>query len=72
VTLNAQSPEQYAADARHILQKLASIGFDPGNANPSRYGRLAGARRIIGVRNRASVQRLLYLAAHLKPNGIFS
>jgi hypothetical protein len=73
VTLNAQSPEEYAANARHILEKLATIGFDPGNANPSRYGRLAGAKRIIGARaDSDGFQRLLYLAPHLKPKGIFS
>jgi hypothetical protein len=73
VTLNAQSLEGYAQKAGHILKLLAGIGFDPGNANPSRYGRLAGARRIIGARaDSHGFQRLLYLAPHLKPKGIFS
>jgi hypothetical protein len=73
VTLNAQSPEEYAQKAGHILKRLAGIGFDPGNANPSRYGRLAGARRVIGARGDSDgFQRLLYLAPYLKPKGIFS
>jgi hypothetical protein len=73
ITLNAQSSEEYAANANHILERLATIGFDPGNSNPSRYGRLAGARRIIGARaNGDGFQRLLYLAPHLKPKGIFT
>jgi hypothetical protein len=72
VTLNAQSPEEYAQKASHILERLVTIGFDPGNSNPSRYSRLAGARRIIGARGDAGIQRILYLAPHLKPRGIFS
>ena len=73
VTLNAQSQEEYTRNAHHILEKLATIGFDAANANPSRYGRLAGATRIIGAREGSDgFQRLLYLAPHLKPKGIFS
>jgi hypothetical protein len=73
VTLNARSAEEYAQKAGHILKHLGTIGFDPGNANPSRYGRLAGARRIIGARGGSDgFQRLLYLAPHLKSKGIFS
>jgi hypothetical protein len=73
VTLNAQSLEEYAQKAGYILSRLARIGFDSGNSNPSRYGRLAGARRSIGVRDgHDGFQRLLYLAPHPKPKGIFS
>jgi hypothetical protein len=46
VTVNAQSAEEYAQKANHILSRLTTIGFDSGNSNPSRYGRLAGVQRI--------------------------
>jgi hypothetical protein len=73
ITVNARSPEEYAQKANDILSRLTSIGFDSGNSNPSRYGRLAGARRIIGSREgHDGFQRLLYLAPHPKPKGIFS
>ncbi len=72
ITVNAKSPEEYAHKASHILSHLSTIGFDPSNSNPSRYGRLAGARRIIGSRDgHDGFQRLLYLAPHPKPKGIF-
>ena len=73
ITVNAQSAEEYARQANYILSSLATIGFDPSNSNPSRYGRLPGARRIIGTREgHDGFQRLLYLAPHRKPKGIFS
>lgn len=73
VTVNARSAEEYAQKANYILSRLTTIGFDSGNSNPSRYGRLAGARRIIGAREgHDGFQRLLYLAPHSKPRGIFS
>jgi hypothetical protein len=73
VTLNARSQAEYAQKANYIFSRLGTIGFDSGNSNPSRYGRLAGARRIIGAREgRNGFQRLLYLAPHPKPGGIFS
>jgi hypothetical protein len=87
VTLNAQSVEEYTQKAKSIFNRLVTIGFDPGNSNPSRYGRLAGAKRIIGTREPTPVkpppgwpeclradgfQRLLYLAPDPKPRGIFS
>ena len=71
VTLNARSPEEYARKANNILSQLATMGFDPANSNPSRYGRLAGASRIIGAREGVSNQQLLYLAPGLRPGGIF-
>jgi hypothetical protein len=73
VALNAQSAQEYAQKANYILSRLTTIGFDAGNSNPSRYGRLAGARRIIGSREgHDGFQRVLYLAPHPKPGGIFS
>jgi hypothetical protein len=42
VTLNAQSAEEYSQKAAHILKRLVTIGFDPANANPSRYGPAGG------------------------------
>jgi hypothetical protein len=73
VTVNAGSAEEFAYHAKDILDCLSTIGFDSGNSNPSRYGRLAGARRSIGARQDSDgFQRLLYVAPHLKAQGIFS
>ena len=73
VTLNCQNAQQYAQRVAFIFERLIKIGFDDGNKNPSRYSRLAGAQRTIGVRPRSDgFQKLLYLAPHLKPKGIFT
>jgi hypothetical protein len=73
ITVNCSNAQQYAQRAKFIFDRLITIGFDPGNSNPSRYGRLAGAQRIIGARPGSDgFQRLLYLAPHLKPKGIFA
>lgn len=67
---------EFRYEAKCIFSKLARFGFDAGNCNPSRYGRLPGALRVIGadelvppeIRGR---QRLLYLAPDPKREGIF-
>ena len=72
ITLNTRSPAEYAQKAKDIFNCLARIGFDAGNSNPSRYGRLAGAKHIIGTREgHDGFQRLFYLAPRLEPKGIF-
>jgi hypothetical protein len=71
-TLNAANAEEFAALGKEIFDCLSTIGFDSGNSNPSRYGRFAGAKRLIGAREGSlGFQRLLYLAPHLKREGIF-
>jgi hypothetical protein len=73
LTINSHSAEEYADEARFVFSLLDKLGFDSNNSNPSRYSRLAGAKRVIGAREGMDgFQRLLYLAPHLKPNGIFS
>jgi hypothetical protein len=72
ISVEAKGAEEYASKANHILSRLATIGFDLANSNPSRYGRMAGAHRIIGARDGASAQNLLYLAPDPKAGGIFS
>jgi hypothetical protein len=73
VTVNCENAQQYAEKAKTIFDRLVTIGFDDGNKNPSRYSRLAGAQRIIGVHPGSDgFQKLLYLAPHLKPKGIFT
>jgi hypothetical protein len=74
--LRCRDAAEFRYRAKRILSMLAPYGFDAGNCNPSRYGRLPGARRIIGadelvppeIRGR---QRLLYLAPESKREGIF-
>jgi hypothetical protein len=73
VTLNCQNAEEYRQRATYAFDRLVTIGFDDGNKNPSRFSRLAGAQRVIGVRPGSDgFQKLLYLAPHLKPKGIFT
>jgi hypothetical protein len=72
VAINAVNAQDYTAKAKAVLDLLAPFGIDAGNANPSRYSRLPGAHRIIGARNSATVQRLLYLSPQPRTEGIFS
>jgi hypothetical protein len=69
--LNAQNAVDYSLKVRAIFNFLEPFGIDPGNSNPSRYSRLPGAKRIIGARADASVQKLLYLAPQPRIGGIF-
>jgi hypothetical protein len=69
--VNAANAVDYAVKAGSIFRFLEPLGIDPGNANPSRYSRLPGARRIIGARADTNIQRLLYLAPQPRTGGIF-
>ena len=68
--VNASNADDYARKASAIIKVLAPLGIDSGNSNPSRYSRLPGAKRIIGARTDASIQRLLYLAPQPRTGGI--
>jgi hypothetical protein len=72
VLIQATDAVDYAAKVRLIFELLSPLGIDAGNGNPSRYSRLPGAIRIIGAREGASVQELLYLAPEPRKEGIFT
>jgi hypothetical protein len=74
--LNSRDAADFRSQAKTILELLAPCGYDSSNCNPSRYGRLPGAKRILGAGPQASPrirgqQRLLYLASTPKRGGIF-
>ena len=63
--------------ANEIFAQLSAIGFDDVNKNPSRYGRLPGAQRVIGAAaqlfaEECGQQRLLYLNPSPDEQGIFA
>jgi hypothetical protein len=70
--VDARNAVEYALKAGAILKSLEPFGIDQGNANPSRYSRLPGAKRIIGARPNTSIQNLLYLAPQPETGGIFA
>jgi hypothetical protein len=71
ISLGAVDAVDYAGKARAIIRFLEPLGIDPGNSNPSRYSRLPGAKRIIGARADASIQKLLFITPNPNPGGIF-
>jgi hypothetical protein len=76
--IDAGNSEIYRAISSSILAKLKPFGFDPGNKNASRYGRLPGVLRAIRQQNDdrgfhvPGAQRLLYLDPWPKGRAIFS
>ena len=71
VSIGATDARDFASKAGEIITSLEPFGIDPGNSNPSRYSRLPGARRIIGARADASIQKLLFVAHNPRLGGIF-
>jgi len=71
VSIGATDARDFASKAGEIITSLEPFGIDPGNSNPSRYSRLPGARRIIGARCGASIQKLLFVAPNPRLGGIF-
>jgi hypothetical protein len=61
VSVGAADASEYATKAAAIIKSVEHFGIDPGNSNPSRYSRLPGAKRIIGARADASIQKLLFV-----------
>ena len=68
VRLDSANAEDYRNQIARILKKLARIGIDDGNKNPSRLSRLPGAMRQLGASGEGE-QRLYYLnpEAHGQP-----
>src|SRR5258707_1908213 len=60
VKLDCDDSQDFSATVDHILGRLAQFGIDQANKNPSRYRRLSGAMREIGVEPPGQ-QKLLYL-----------
>lgn len=60
VKIDAGDIDAYKATARQILARLAALGADRSNSNPSRMTRLPGGIRKFGVDGDGK-QRLLYL-----------
>jgi hypothetical protein len=71
IQMPVDSLEYFSKAAREIFVKLALLGIDDSNKNPSRYGRLPGARRILGAQSNEGRQQLLYLNPNLHPGGIY-
>jgi hypothetical protein len=71
IQMPVDSPEYFSKAAREIFAKLAPLGSDDSNKNPSRYGRLPGAQRILGAQTDGGYQQLLYLNPNPHPAGIY-
>jgi hypothetical protein len=71
ISVEAADASEYASKAGAIIKFLEPLGIDPGNSNPSRYSRLPGAKRIIGARPDAAIQKLLFVTSNPHPEGIF-
>jgi hypothetical protein len=72
VSIGAADASDYANKASTIIKSLEPLGIDPGNSNPSRYSRLPGAKRVIGARADASIQKLLFFSPNPRLGGISS
>jgi hypothetical protein len=71
IKMPRENEAYFKAAAREIFNKLAPLGIDDSNKNPSRYGRLPGAPRILGAQSDEGRQQLFYLNPNPHPGGIY-